>query len=145
MWINRKKTPYWLSSSLAGSCSHCHFILSPHPFGAFPFYLVEHAFASYVKRRPSSVGMIDIGLKRNWMRWQTETGVSSGRIIASQPREARSPTPSVPGKTLPCRLTSWRSSTSVATRWNATHVILPIGPLVNQCYLNLLLELASFF
>ena len=73
--------------------------------------------ANFERRKPSNAGMIGIGPRKSWMRWRTGTGGSSVRTIASPPKVARSPIPSDPGKTLLCLHTSWRSSISVATRW----------------------------
>ena len=73
--------------------------------------------ANFERRKPSNAGMIAIGPRKSWMRWRTGTGGSSARTIASPPKVARSPIPSDPGKTLLCLHTSWRSSISVATRW----------------------------
>lgn len=81
-----------------------------------------------VRRKPSSAGTTDTGLRRSWTRWRTETGVSSEKTTASPPREERSRTPSGTGRSIHCPHTSWRSSTNVATRsahWVFTCTLIP--------------------
>lgn len=76
----------------------------------------EFVYASCGRKKPSSAGMTDIGLRKSLMKWQTEIGVSLGRTTALQPKAAKFPIRFAPGLTPSCLHIFWKLLTSADTR-----------------------------